>query len=281
MTLGEIYTRVMWMLYGDTNYPQSTQQHMTATSQGIILDAHKAVQQNYDYWFMEAYKTYERTSGQTTFILPDDFKTVKNVRVFTVRDKIMDSDTVTIDTDGSISGFSDIVPEYGYNLTAVKLDTYWFIVSSVNGDMLYTRYTGVQSLGGGELYRIDLKEIPMRKQIATHYGHDVFQNSCFAVEQNRLHIYSKAINTEIVELFYYKYYSFTGTADMFALYEDPITENAYNAIIYLAVEMEERRRREYQAAMYYRKLAEDAIAQLKREHVQRRNTNTLMYTGGW
>lgn len=278
MTLGEIYSRVMWMLYGDANYPQSTQTHMRSTSQGIILDAHKAVQMDYDYWFMESYTTYKRGEGQLMFDLPSDFKSVKAVRVFRVAEQLI-SANISVNTDGSIVGFENLLPTYGHNLSAVLLNNTWYVLTSINGNIAYTRRRNIDS-GTGVLYKIAIKEIPIRRQIAINYGQDILQSSCYSAENDKLYIYSQTSGEELVELYYYKYYTFTGTPDDFGSYTDLVTEHAYNAIIYLAVEMEERRRREFDAANYYRALATDALKQLKREHIQRRNTNTIQYFGG-
>lgn len=275
MTLGEIYTRVMWLVYGDTNYPQSTQMHMQNTSQGIILDAHKQVQQEYDFWFLEAVRLYNREQGTTRFELPDDFKSVRSVRLFGVGDTIETSDGVSIDRYGSVYGLTTEEPVYSNKRSAVFVNNRWHIITSMSSEGVYAYPKEVNS-GNGTLYKISFEGKLLRKQIADKTHYDVYSYPCYNIIGNELNIYLQNSKRQIVELQYYKYYTLVGE---FTSYTDAVTENAYNAIIYLAVEMEERRRREFQPAMYYRQLAIDEIQKLKKEHLRRRNNDTINYVG--
>lgn len=274
MTFGEIYKRVMWMLYGDSSYPASTEEHMKNTSQGIIIDAHSKVQEDYNYWFMEATKVYKRSANQTVLELPEDLLGVKAVRAYRIYNLIGTYQGAYVNEDGNLYNI-EITGDYGYNQLCVKISDKWYLVVSIDDGNILT-VGNDEASGTVELYEIRFSHIIQRKQNARPLGYDIF-DECYETTDDRLMIYGASKYDNLIELIYYKKYSLSGG---FETYSDPVTENAYNIIIYYAVEMEERRRREFQAAEYYRKLALDETVKLQRKHLKMKNTNLINYVGG-
>lgn len=262
MTLGEIYTRVMWLLYGDTNYPQSTQLHMQDIHQGIIAEAHRKIQQDYNYWFMVNNVIYDLPQYETVLNLPMDFKHEYHARFIQYETTpCEDNITMVISSNGTMVGAT-------YNTADGKkylayCNNRWYHILSYDG-AIYKINPAEDNAGVGSIYRLSGVYDNIRKDAPYHLG------IYYSIVNNTIQLSNTYSIPLAFELYYYR---MTTPYTPFTEYEDNVTNYAADAIIYMAVEIEERRRREFQAATYYRKLAEEEILKLRREHSQKTLAN--------
>lgn len=73
MTFGEIYTRVCFLIWGNSVVPAGTAATLQGSG-GMIADVHQKIQQERNYWFMEASSTISLVDGTANYALPTDFK---------------------------------------------------------------------------------------------------------------------------------------------------------------------------------------------------------------
>ena len=76
MTFGEIYNKVCQKVWGSS--PPPTIASALTGQNGIISDIHRKIQQNYNYWFMQAYATIVMIDGTQAYNLPSEFKEIIN-----------------------------------------------------------------------------------------------------------------------------------------------------------------------------------------------------------
>lgn len=80
MILSEVYTRVLYCLFGDAQaYPTNIAVHLQGAS-GIIAQAHKQVQAERNYWFMQASTTLSVVDGTIEYDLPERWKAEISLR---------------------------------------------------------------------------------------------------------------------------------------------------------------------------------------------------------
>lgn len=73
MTLAEIYSAITNLVYGDiAAAPVPTAE--VPFIQTLILNKHKEIQDNYNFWFMRAKADISLIAGSDTYALPDDYK---------------------------------------------------------------------------------------------------------------------------------------------------------------------------------------------------------------
>lgn len=78
MTLLEIYDKVVWLVYGDTAPPSSFATNMQGEN-GVISEAHRQIQRDFNYWFMYLTADQVLTSGVSAYSFPGvdtDFKEI-------------------------------------------------------------------------------------------------------------------------------------------------------------------------------------------------------------
>lgn len=75
MTFNEIYQLAMFHVFGETPPEPTAIPYLQAASEGIISNIHHKIQEDFNYWFMEAIDTtLVVTSGVQTVTLPAEFK---------------------------------------------------------------------------------------------------------------------------------------------------------------------------------------------------------------
>jgi len=266
MTLGEIYARVMWLLYGDTNYPASTQTHMQSMHQGIIYEAHRKIQQDYNYWFMQESTIYDLPEGERVLSLPSDFKSDYYLRLIDYESEACENGlTLTITNSGVMTGATYTIDDKQY-LAQCNGKWYWILSQGLAS---YNVRPVEQNTGSGAIYRHTGTSVINKGVLYKDAG------QFYTIEDGKIILNQAYSSGKAVELFYYKY---TTPYSPFSDYADNVTYYAADAIIYMAVEIEERRRREFQAAEYYRQLAETEVIKLRREHSQKMLANiTIPY----
>jgi len=88
MTLAQIYARVVFNLFGNSAVPAGTAVVLRGTEGadtfGLIQNAHREIQKDYNYWFMRMSTSYPHLNGDHA--LPENFK--ENIAVMT-RDYVM------------------------------------------------------------------------------------------------------------------------------------------------------------------------------------------------
>mgnify|MGYP001157472996 FL=1 len=254
MTFGEIYTRVMWLVYGDTNYPQSTQTHMSNINYGIISEAHRKVQNDFNYWFMERVYMKELEAGKVAFDLPSAFKQDVYIRIIEYNDV---SETTggdaTVLSNGNVATVAFECDAWEY---IIKVGDRWYWI--VNGSDTQIEVLPAEESTGS----YDIRKVTGIYTIQKDKWFKAIDLAYF-VKDGKLYLTRALSRDAVIELVYYTTYT---PYEPFNSYEDAITTNAADAIIYMAVELEERRRREFQAATYYRNLADAELLRLKKEH---------------
>jgi hypothetical protein len=73
MTLAQIYAAIAGLVYGDI-VAAPVPVHEASFIQTLILQQHKEVQDNYNFWFMRAKAAISIVSGTDTYALPGDYK---------------------------------------------------------------------------------------------------------------------------------------------------------------------------------------------------------------
>jgi hypothetical protein len=92
MTLGDIYNRAMWIVYGDSTPPTSTATNMQAVPDGVVANLHREIQEDTSYWFMEANYGVEIPAYTRVMALPSDYKDeISPLRVLTFSDDNYDA----------------------------------------------------------------------------------------------------------------------------------------------------------------------------------------------
>lgn len=255
MTFGNIYNRVMWILYGDTNHPQSTQNNMQGINYGIISEAHRKIQNDYNYWFMRKVYIKDIEKGASVIQLPNDYRHDFYVRVITYKDEVADSGgDATVLPSGIVSGVAYECKGWDY---VIKVNNKWYWI--VKGTTSTVEVFPVDdNTGSYEIRRVTGVNKIIKNQWFKNDG-----ELAYFVKDGNLYLTKPISRDCLIELIYYAKFT---PYEPFNDYTDAITENAADAIIYMAVEMEERRRREFQAATYYRQLADAEILRLRREH---------------
>lgn len=80
MTYAEIYNQICMYVWGDTGLP-TNMGYMLIGSEGIVAQARKQIQEDYDYWFMEATHELPVIASDSTYDLDfDNFK--KEIRLW-------------------------------------------------------------------------------------------------------------------------------------------------------------------------------------------------------
>jgi len=75
MNWTELYNRVVFEVYGNSVPAQGTQ-NVLQGEYGIIANAHRKIQEDYNYWFMESTELTTLTDGVRNYPLPALFKEV-------------------------------------------------------------------------------------------------------------------------------------------------------------------------------------------------------------
>ena len=76
MTFYEIYTSTIMKIWGDTTPPTSGVSYI----QDLISNIHRKLQQDYNFWFMRAYTTWETVVDSQTYGAPAEFKEMINLQ---------------------------------------------------------------------------------------------------------------------------------------------------------------------------------------------------------
>ena len=79
MTFYEIYASAVVRLWGDTTPPTSAIAFLQGAN-GIIANAHRQLQQDYNYWFLRAYTSWPTVAGTQTYGLPAECKEIINLQ---------------------------------------------------------------------------------------------------------------------------------------------------------------------------------------------------------
>jgi hypothetical protein len=79
MTFGEIYTRVAFMVWGNSNPPAGSSTILTG-DEGIIAQVHKDIMREYNYWFMHETTAINTVVNQNSYTLPTDYKELVEVQ---------------------------------------------------------------------------------------------------------------------------------------------------------------------------------------------------------
>ena len=74
MTFGEIYTKACQKVWGSSEVPAIAT--ALVGQNGIISDIHRKIQQDYNYWFMQAYATITTIAGTYAYNLPSEYKEI-------------------------------------------------------------------------------------------------------------------------------------------------------------------------------------------------------------
>ena len=133
MTFQEMYDRIVYKLWGNSNLPTGAQ-NILYYSNGIIANIHRKIQQERDYWFMEAETTIPVLAGSNGFALPALFKEVVRCGF----------------------RFQDGSGNYDYPLTALNVGEEWQIYRQATDVSEYPEY---YDIFGGLLY---LKPAPSK-----------------------------------------------------------------------------------------------------------------------
>lgn len=75
MTFIELYNRIVFEIWGNSTPPSGTATQLMGTG-GIINNVIRLIQQNKNYWFMEASDTISIIDGTQSYSLPSDFKQI-------------------------------------------------------------------------------------------------------------------------------------------------------------------------------------------------------------
>jgi len=94
MTFQQILNRVSQNIWGNTAAP-AAHVAMLEGEYGIIAEAHRQIQQDYNYWFMQEYASVESEVGVQAYNLPTDYK------------QMITALWQTVDEYGAITGFSN------------------------------------------------------------------------------------------------------------------------------------------------------------------------------
>ena len=73
MTFGEIYSRVAFMVWGNSTVPTGTVGILTG-DEGLIAQTHKDIMREYNYWFMHTTVAFDTVADQASYALPSDYK---------------------------------------------------------------------------------------------------------------------------------------------------------------------------------------------------------------
>lgn len=73
MTVQQILDKINWLVFGDSTPPSSVSTHLIG-SEGLISQAHRRIQEEWDYWFMEENTTISVVSGISNYTMPTDIK---------------------------------------------------------------------------------------------------------------------------------------------------------------------------------------------------------------
>jgi len=75
MTWQEIYNLTVFKIWG-TSVPPAGVQNVLQGQYGLIANAHRKIQKDYNYWFMEATATNALIAGTANYALPAGFKEI-------------------------------------------------------------------------------------------------------------------------------------------------------------------------------------------------------------
>jgi hypothetical protein len=85
MTFGEIYTKVAYLIWGDSTPPAGATTMLTG-DEGIIANTHRRIMSDYNYWFMQTYMTGTTTAGVNSYAMASNYKEIISVQFKTEGD---------------------------------------------------------------------------------------------------------------------------------------------------------------------------------------------------
>lgn len=280
MTLGDIYRRMLWLVYGDSAPPTTTNTHFQATTEGIIANIHRKLQEDFNYWFMEETYGVNVPAYTRTLALPTDYKCEVNpVRILRFDTTEYTDGTAACSASTAVTGTSTA---WDTDWTGKKYqiswdDATWYTILTVTsatalvlestGPTASGTYTIRKCVGQVELSKLHRGESD--KNAYDLHGYTSYP-MYYDLYENQLHLFPQS---EYDHYLIFKYYKYLDRPTAFNDHEDDLTDEASDLIIYMAAAMEERRRKEWESAQAWDAMAQVELKNLYRKHWQRTTAN--------
>lgn len=283
MTLGDIYTRAMWLVYGDSTPPTSTATQMQALPDGVIANLHREIQEDTSYWFMEADYGVEIPAYTRILALPSDYKEeIRPVRALAFSTDTYAEGTASCSATTSVTGSGT---SWDTDWTGCKHQiswdgsTWYTILTVVSATSIVLESAGPTANSSYTIRKctgqIELEKVKRggSEEEAYDLGGTADYPLYYDIYDNVIHLYPMPSTDCYFLMKYFKYFPKPST---FSSHDDAVTQNAAEALIYMIAAIEERRRKEYGASEEYDRITGIKLNQLLSKHNQRTSANYVL-----
>lgn len=282
MNLLEVYNVSMWHVFGTEQPPAADTTFLQAAAEGIISNKHRKIQEDFNYWFMEALYSQPYTAYDNTLALPTGFKCeMRPVRALlfdTVNTYTTGTATCagTTAVTGTGTGWLTEWTGKRYRISFDSGTTWYFINSVASSSSLTLESAGPTATASAFIIQacnsvVELdKQGPGRSQL---HGLDVLgygDPAWYEIFDDTLSMYPLPQYDGQLE---YRYYKYLPRPTVFATHTDDLATEAADLLIYMTVaEIADSQGDDKKAAKYEEKAAQE-LGNLKKKHLHRTAAN--------
>lgn len=274
MTLSGIYDKVVWYYFGSSTPQASVVAQFQAVGEGVVANLHRKIQEDFNYWFMEASYMVNVPAFTRQVALPANFKCeidpIRILRFSSASDTGTATCTATTAVVGSGTAWETNWSGRGYQITWDDV-TYYTILSVTDSTNLTLASVG-PNISATYTIRKTSGSISLRKlteDSAYRSAQDINGTGTYPlyydIFENYINLYP--LFSEDVCLMM-RYYTYLARPTNFTSHTDAITTEAADLLTYLSVAELCTALDNTKYTLFMQKSA-DEIALLKKKHHQR------------